>query len=127
MFGSIFYNRTFRKIATAFGSLFTNTTLVRFNNDGTENERFIVPFAWGQKEKFQQSLQGDPQHDKKIQITLPTMAYNFMKMRYDPDRKQQSTIQNINQTPSKNILTQYMGVPYNFDFEVYVYTRTIED
>lgn len=127
MFASIFYNRSVRRIFTAFASLFTNLTLVRYNNDGSEQERFIVPFAFGQKEKYIQALQGDPQNDKKVQITLPQMAYTFVDLNYDSSRKLQTTLLNINQTPDHTVNSQYVPVPYNFDIEVYLYVRTFED
>lgn len=127
MFGTIFTNQTSRKIITAFGALFTNTTLVRYNANGSENERLVVPCAFGEKEKYWQSLQTDPQHDKHIQITLPQIAFDFVGLSYDAARKQQTTIQNFNVNASKNILTNYMGVPYNYEFELYIYVRNIND
>lgn len=116
-----------RKINTAFGALFTNITLVRYNSNGTENERFIVPCAFGEKEKFIQAIQGDPQHDKRVQITLPQISFAWLGMQYDAERKQQTTIMHYNINQQKNVLTNYMPVPYNFEYEVYIYVRTIYD
>lgn len=127
MFGFIYSNFTSRKIITAFGSLFSNTTLVRFNKNGTEQERFVVPCEMGQKEKYWQALQADPNNDKKVQQTLPQIAYNLMGLKYDAQRKQQTTLQNVNIISNNNISTNYMWVPYNYEFEVYVYVRTISD
>lgn len=127
MFGSIFQNNITRKVITSFGSLFTNITVVRYNDNGSENERFVVPIQFGQKEKYQQAIQGDPMQDKHVQVTVPIIAYNIMGMKYDAERKQISTIQNFNVVSPGNLNTNYMSVPYNYDFEVYVFVRTLYD
>ncbi len=127
MLGTIFYNRSIRKLVSSFGALFSNTTLVRYNHDGTENTRFVVPINFGMKEKYWQALQGDPQNDKKVQITLPTMAFTLTNLEYDAARKQQSTIQNFVVNKESGVTTQYVPVPYNFEFELYIYVRTLED
>lgn len=128
MFGYIYSNRVIRKFITGFGSLFTNTTLVRFNTDGSEQERLIVPIAFAEKEKYIQVLEGDPLADKNISITLPQMSYDLTGLKYDPTRKLQTTEMNYAQNPSNGeVLTQYVPIPYNFDFELYIYVRNVED
>lgn len=129
MFGAIYYNRVIRKITVGFGSLFTNLTLVRYNyNNGTQTEvqRTLVPIVEGQKEKYIQALEGDPLNDNKIQIKLPILAYSLLGMTYDATRKGQTTLQNA-ATNSNGITSQYIPVPWNFNFEVYIYVRNIED
>lgn len=128
MFGQIFSNRVIRKIITGFGSLFTNTTLVRFNRDGSEQERLVVPIAFAEKEKYIQVLEGDPLADKNISITLPQMSFDLKGIKYDPTRKLQTTEMNYaKSTSTGEILTQYVPVPYNFDFSLYIYVRNVED
>lgn len=127
MFGTIFYHKIIRKYVTAFGSLFSNTTIVRYNNNGTENERFIVPVTFSGKEKFMRILKGDPEQDRNIQIKLPVISFELTDMMYDSTRKLQSMNQNFQINSGGTVATQYMPVPYNFDFKVHIYTRTIED
>ena len=67
------YNRVIRNITTAFSDQFSYITLVRYHPDETEQERFIVPIAHAGKELYVMRLQGDPDADKKIQMTLPRM------------------------------------------------------
>ena len=53
VFGNHFYHRITRKIVVAFGSLFNELQLVRYNKAGTtELERMLVPIVYAQKEKF---------------------------------------------------------------------------
>lgn len=127
MLGTIYYNRTIRKIVTTFGSLFSNLTLVRYNNDGSEQERFIVPLAYGQKEKFVQSLEGDPLQDKSIQITLPIMSFSLEGIAYDATRKLVTAGSNISINSNNQVSTVYNPVPYNFEFSLQIYVRNIED
>jgi hypothetical protein len=48
-----YYNRIIRKMVVAFGTLFNNITLIRYNNENTEEfERFKVPLIYSPKEKF---------------------------------------------------------------------------
>ena len=49
---NVFYNRMIRKLTVAFGDLFNNITLVRYNPDLTEQERFIVPIDYAAKELY---------------------------------------------------------------------------
>lgn len=113
-------------MVTAFGSLFANTTLVRYNPDGSEQERLIVPIAFGQKEKYIQILEGDPYDDKNIQITLPIMSFSLDGIAYDTSRKLQTTGLNTNRV-NDSMASVYNPVPYNFMFSLVIYVRNIED
>ena len=46
------YSKIIRKITTGFSELFSNITLVRYNPDDTEQERFLVPIAHATKELY---------------------------------------------------------------------------
>lgn len=86
----------------------------------------VVPAQFGQKEKFIQVLDSDPLDDKSIQISLPQMSYALMGMRYGSKRKQQTTLTNFSNV-NGSLNTQYVPVPYDFDYELYIYVRNIED
>lgn len=116
------YNRVIRKLVVGFGDIFNNITLVRYNTDLTEEERFLVPIAYAPKELYVQRLQGDVDLQKKVQMTLPRMSYEMTGFSYDASRKQNTNIKNF-----ANNLAQYNPVPYNFDFNLYIYVRNIED
>jgi len=120
------YNRIIRKITVAFGSLFNNIQLVRYNPDDSEQERMIVPLDYATKELYVMRLESDPNLDKKVQITLPRMSYELNGISYDPTRKQQTNMQNFYQS-SSGVNSQYVPVPYNFDYSLYLYVRNIED
>ena len=121
-----YYNRILRKLVVGFGDLFNNITLVRYNPDMSEAERFLVPISYAAKEDYVKRLQEDPDLNKKIQTSLPRMSFQMTGMRYDASRKQNTNIKNFKQTTNGSI-SQYNPVPYNFDFELNLYVRNIED
>lgn len=123
---NIFYNRTIRKLVVGFGNMFNDITLVRYNPDYTEAERMIVPIVYGQKEDYVMRLEEDPTLGKKVQLTLPRMAFELTGFNYDATRKLNSNVKQFAQTP-KGLISQYNPVPYNFDFNLYLYVRNIED
>ena len=92
---NITYHQIIRKITVGFGNLFDNITLVRYNPDDTESERFIVPIAYAAKELYVQRLQSDYNLDKKVQMTLPRMSFELTGMSYDASRKQITNIKNF--------------------------------
>ena len=121
------YNRVIRKLVVGFGNLFDNITLYRFKPDETESERFIVPISYASKERYVMRLEQDATLDKKGQITWPRMSFEMAGLSYDSNRKQNTNIKNFAGSPPSAVLSQYSPVPYNFDFNLYIYVRNIED
>jgi hypothetical protein len=120
------YNRIIRKLVVGFGNLFKDITLVRFNPDLTEQQRVLVPIVYATKEMYVRRLEDDPNLDKKVQTTLPRMSFEMSNMSYDASRKQNTNIKQFAQTQT-GVVSQYNPVPYNFDFNLYLYVRNIED
>jgi hypothetical protein len=122
------YHKIIRKLVVGFGSLFDNITLTRYKADGTEDRKIKVPIIYSPKEKYVARLLGDPDLNKKVQITLPRMSFDLLSMEYDASRKQITNQKIISNTGSSGTrLSQYNPVPYNFEFSLYIYVRNIED
>jgi hypothetical protein len=120
------YNRVIRKLVVGFGNLFNDITLVRYNPDLSEAERFLIPIAYATKERYVMRLEDDLNLDKKVQVALPRLSFEMTGLSYDSSRKQNTNIKNFAQT-STGVVGQYNPVPYNFDFSLYLYVRNIED
>jgi hypothetical protein len=120
------YHRTIRKMVVAFGNLFNEIKLVRYDSNGKELEHFLVPIVYGGKEKYVSRLEGDPNLDKKTQITLPIMSFSMDNMKYDAARKL-NTNSKTNIAAGTTALSVYNPVPFDFDFTLYAYVRNIED
>ena len=63
---NVFYNRIIRKMVVGFGNLFNEITMVRYNPDLTESERFLVPITYAPKEHYVMRLEEDYNLDKKV-------------------------------------------------------------
>jgi hypothetical protein len=121
-----FYHRIIRKMVVAFGTIFNNIKLVRYNKAGTtEIERITVPLVYAQKEKFYQRITTDPNVDRTVRLVLPRMSFELVSISYDPLRK----LSNYNETfaSSNSAVKSYRSVPYNFEFSLSIYVRNVED
>jgi len=122
------YHRTIRKVVIAFGNLFNEIKLSRYDDNGVEQENFLVPIVYGGKEKYVSRLDGDPELDKKVQITLPIMSFEMTNMSYDAARKLNTNMKTTSYSgQSGSKLAVYNPVPFDFDFSLFAYVRNIED
>lgn len=123
---AIQYNRIIRKLVVAFGDMFNNIQLVRYNPNLSEAERFLIPIVYATKERYVMRLESDYNLDKKVQIALPKFSYEMTGMSYDANRKLNTNTKSFAQT-NTGVIGQYNPVPYDFDFNLYLYVRNIED
>ena len=122
-----FYHRTIRKMVITFGTLFNDIELVRYTQAGVPKEKLKVPLSYGAKERYITRLTSDPDLIKTINTLVPRMSFNLDSLEYDATRKQISTIKNFSSPTSTTTNTQYVPVPYNFEFSLSIYARNIED
>jgi hypothetical protein len=91
-----FYNRTIRKVVVAFGTMFNDIHVVRYNKAGTTAyEKFKVPLNYGAKEKYFTRINADPTLTKSIATSVPRMSFDMTGMSYDTARKLPSTVRNF--------------------------------
>jgi hypothetical protein len=66
-----------------------------------------------------------------IQTVLPRMGFSIAGISYDAERKKNSLNkrwkQEIGTNDEVTFQYRYEDVPYNIDFELYIYTRNIDD
>lgn len=123
-----YYNRTIRKVVVAFGTIFNDLLLVRYNKAGThEYERTRVPLSYGPKEKYITRITSDPTLTKSIATLVPRMAFDLVSLEYDSARKFNTVNRNFAQQADGSVKAQYSPVPYNFEFELSIYVRNTED
>ena len=130
MLGTQYYHETIRKVVVAFGTMFNNISLVRKDSDGKIVQSMKVPLAYGPKQKFLVRLAEDPDLTKQVAVTLPRIGFEINGLTYDPSRKL-NRIQKFKKTKSgtqgKSLETQFMPVPYNVGFELYVLSKNSDD
>ena len=129
MLGQQFYHETIRNIVIAFGTIFNDNQLVRKDNSGTITQTMKVPLAYGPREKFLVRLREDADLTKQVAITLPRIGFEIKNLSYDASRKM-SRVQRFKKVKganTKQLDTQYMPVPYNLEFELYIMAKQSDD
>lgn len=130
MFGidNTYYNRSLKKLVVAFGSIFNEIYLSRFDSSNTLLEKIRVPLTYGPKEKFVRRLTeaSSISSGTKLGITLPIIGFQITNIVYDPSRKL-NKMNKVISTTDNSIKTMWSEVPYNVDFGVFVFARTIDD
>jgi hypothetical protein len=129
MLGKQFYHETTRKVVVAFGTLFNDIHLVRKDNSGTIQQSMKVPLAYGPRQKYLVRLNDDPDLSKSTAVTLPRIGFEIAGISYDPARKLQRVqkFKKVKGAKASQLDTQYMPVPYNIDFELYVLSKQSDD
>ena len=128
MLGNTFYHETIRKCVVGFGTLFNNIHITRTDSSGNVVQSMKVPLAFGPKQKFLVRLREDPSISKTVAITLPRIGFQIGAISYDATRKL-NKIQKVKKAGSSGnkVDTQYMPVPYNIDFEMFVMSKNSDD
>jgi hypothetical protein len=123
-----FYHRTIRKMVVVFGTLFNDLEIVRYTQAGVPKEKWKVPLTYSPKERFLTAITSDPNLVKSINTVVPRMSFNLDSLEYDVQRKQISTLMNFAKSDVNNsVSTQFLPVPYNFQFSLSIYVRNTED
>lgn len=125
-----FYHRLMRKYQIAFGSLFNNVTLFRYNGASEEQERFVVPIEYSSQEAWIARLHRDPDLDRRSEVTVPRMAFEMTNIRYDPSRQLNSMNQRLRPTLDQSLTAMrryFVGAPYLMSISLYALTRNLED
>ena len=129
MFGSHFYHSSLRKLVIAFGSLFNDVRIARYNSNGTIKEYIRLPLSYGPKEKFLRRI-NEPSSlsdEIKAEVTLPRLAFEITGINYDSGR---NTIQKrwLGASGDNHYVNyNYTEVPYNIDFSLYCMVRNTDD
>jgi hypothetical protein len=134
MLGYHFYNRTIRNLTVAFGSLFTDMQISRFDNTNAVAQTVQVPISYAPAAKTivrlveQSSPDNDVQGKTNVKMVIPRMSYELSSMVFDAERARNRTQKMVlcddGGRPTK---WSYSRVPYNFTFTLNVLTRKTED
>lgn len=138
---SPFYNQTLRRYIVSFGNLFNQISIQKYEKTGNKVlgnpvKTIKVPLAYSKKERYitrlteHATIEGT-ETDTKVQMTLPRIGFDFLGISYDSDRKLSSlnTQKMINplDTTNSTAITRPSGVPFNYDFELYVMAKELDE
>lgn len=128
MLGNHFYHGIIRKTVVGFGTLFNNIQIVKKDPEtGEVIRREKVPIAYGPKSKFLARLEQDPETEKKVNITMPRLAFEMLDPTYDPGRKTSPIQKYLKTEDGETVKQQYMPVPYNINFELSILAISQDD
>lgn len=82
---------------------------------------------YGQKEKMLIRMREDPTISRQTAIVLPRMSFYLDGLTYDANRKQVSVNKIFYPASNNSINFQYVPVPWNLHFSLYVYVKNAED
>jgi hypothetical protein len=89
-----FYFASIRNLTAAFGSLFNEIYVQRYDNTGKQHDLIKVPLAYAPGDKtvimLQQRNPQIQQNKTDIKVVLPRLAFELTGMSYDPTRKTQT-------------------------------------
>lgn len=122
-----FYHSITKKAVIAFGSLFNDIYVVRYNSDGTEKERFKVPLMYMTKQKFLSRIETSPDLANQVEIKLPAMSFEFNLFVYDSTRKNNSFQRTVQKDTNNDYYMRYGRVPYNVNFILNIAAKNTED
>lgn len=128
MFNDKFYHGTLRKYVTLFGTLFNNV----YVNRTDANDRITtikVPLVYGPKDKALARLVASPNLDNTVALNVPRMGFEITTMSYAPTRKLNTSIRNRNvkATDPTTLYTNYVPVPYDISFSLYIAAKFQDD
>lgn len=121
-----FYHSITKKAVVAFGSLFNDIHIARYNSNGTERERVKVPLSYMTKQKFISRLTQNPELTNDLYMSLPRMAFEFSTFIYDSSRKNDS-MQRVFSGSNNSYSFRYGRVPYNVTFMLHAFAKNTDD
>lgn len=129
MFGQVWNHGTIRKYVIYFGTLFNEVILTRDDASGNIIQYMKVPLNYGPKEKYLARLEGNPDLNRPVALTLPRMSFEMTNMQYDHERKLSTTgkVRTAYAANTSQLKYQYNPVPYNIDFNLYIMVKNAED
>lgn len=130
-----YYNKSLRKLVVAFGSLFNNIVVEHANPDDTNNPLNIrVPITYAPQEKFIRRLleTSSITDTTRIENQLPRLSYILTNISPDASRRRGkfSTLKSPDVVGDECQPEGYQVenvVPVNIGFNLFVYTRHIDD
>ena len=123
-----YYHGITRKIIIAFGQLFSDIKIQRFNNSNVVEQLIDVPVSYGNKEKWYQRAKEEADIDTRVLISLPRIGFDIVGIQYDASRKLNKFTQYRACAPvNGQFLSTFTPVPYTMTLNVYILTKTLDD
>ena len=117
---------TIRKYIIVFSKLFTDINLQYLDTDNTVLRNIQVPIIYGSKKKTYYSINSNLE---SAGAKLPLMSMKLIDMQYDSDRQRNTMYGHESLSKVSSNLKKYIDnpAPYNFIFELSIWTKKTSD
>lgn len=126
VFKNHFYHKTISLLTGVFGSIFDDLKIIRSN--GTE---IRVPIAYASKRKYNVRNDQNPDPNAvRYKMQLPRMSFKLVGLRRDSTRslnKMHKLLDTVDRTQVTQMNSQLNRVPFVFNYELSLKTKTIDD
>lgn len=129
MLGKDFFHfEIIRKHVIVFGNIFNDIRIEKKDSNNNLVRSQKVPIAYGPREKFLTRVQQDNNFTREFSVILPRMGFEIVDMSYDPTRKlnKLNRVTKVSSDKSK-MTTAYSPIPYNFEMQLNIMSKYIED
>jgi T4-like virus Myoviridae tail sheath stabiliser len=123
-----FYNRSIKNVIIAFGTIFSNIELRRYDSNNSIIQTQKVPIHYANRDRLlSRALEvSDLEKDTLIGQRYPQMAFSMEGMSYDKDRKL-NTLNKLYSCSVDGKSSTLVPVPYTLDFELNIITISNDD
>jgi hypothetical protein len=113
--GSVYYHGLIRRTIVAFGRLFSDIKIPRYDNDGVLQQTIAVPVSYAPKEKWIVRIESDPTLNQHTYTVLPRLSFEITGYSYDSIRKTNRMEKLVCVQSDGNTRNEvFSPVPYNF-------------
>lgn len=132
MLGNRFYFASIRKITAAFGTLFNDIHIARFNKNDTIKSTLKIPLSYGPKQKYLQRLNQRSSQNTvgaKTQNILPRMSFELVGMQMEQSSQLPHTTKiSVPIAGNANSFkTVFQPVPYDINIDLHIMTKHLDD
>ena len=126
--GSVYYHGLIRRTIVAFGRLFSDIKIPRYDNSGVLQQTIAVPVSYAPKEKWIVRIESDPTLNQHTYTVLPRLSFEITGYSYDSIRKTNRMEKLVCVQADGNTRNEvFSPVPYNLDITLYALTKNTED
>lgn len=124
---SPFYHQHIKKYITCFGTLFNDISIIRESKKG-QNKEVKCPLIYSTKQRPLDRLAENPILNETWESIFPRMSFEMTGMAYASNRKENTIHYSLNNVKDGRArLLSYSPAPYDFSFQLVLYTLYLED
>jgi hypothetical protein len=122
------YHQSIKNVIIAFGTLFSNIELRRYDKTNTLIQTIKVPIHYANRDRLLARMIEVPdlEDNTLIGMKYPQIAFEMTSLQYDAERKL-NTLNKLYNCSIDGKSSTLVPVPYNLDFEVNILTISNDD